>query len=135
MSLKAIQEALGSKTDQFPVGTTLRWKSGQYYMYWAGKTQNGWYHTGSHNSEWLIPRNPISFEDLLDVLTDDRTSDIEIATHWEAVEAAQVEDQPQAKRAPKRIPRENFSRDPEDEAFDPSEEQDDVGFGGNGEHV
>lgn len=135
MSLKAIREALGSKTDQFPMRTVIRWTSGERYTYVVVKTPNGWYHSGSVNAEHYVGRNPITFDDLLEILKDDRVTDIEIATHWEPIKPADVsEDEPQAKRAPRHIPKENFSRDPDEEPSYYGDEGD-VGFGGSGEHV
>lgn len=79
MSVKAIKKARENKDrDQFAVGTVIRWLASGRYQYAALKTDIGWFTTSRYGNQF-VPQT-ISFEDLLDVLARNETTEVMVAT-------------------------------------------------------
>lgn len=84
MTITSLKKALkNSLTDDFEVGTVIRWKSGGVYNYAAIKTPAGWYTTAQRDNLFVPVR--ASFEKLVEILGSAETSEVAVATAWESV--------------------------------------------------
>lgn len=85
MSLKELRKELKkNKAMSFENGTVIKWTASDRYTYAAIKTPVGWYTTANNNP--YVPNVIHKFENLLEILKRDETSDVRIATP-EAFEA------------------------------------------------
>lgn len=84
-SIAELTSALSAarKGRNFAVGTVIRWTSANIYLYAAIKTQVGWFTTARYGNSFVS--EVVSFNDLLDILKKDETSDVEVAVKWEVV--------------------------------------------------
>lgn len=67
----------------FAVGTVIRWVNANLYLYAAIKTPVGWFTTARYTNSF-VPQ-VVSFNELLDILKKDNTSDVEVSVKWEVV--------------------------------------------------
>lgn len=84
MAAQSLSKALARKRrkkDKFSTGAVIRWMKGTY-TYAALKTPAGWYTTSAYDRS--VPK-VLTYEDLLEILSSERVTDVQVATGWEAV--------------------------------------------------
>jgi hypothetical protein len=84
-AISALKKALKGKTvDKFEVGTVIRWMSAGKWAYVSIKTDAGWF-TSARTNNYYVDSKFDNFEAMLEVLARSETTDIEVATEWEAI--------------------------------------------------
>jgi hypothetical protein len=82
--LKELRKALkDKKTDQFEIGTVLRWEAAGRYTYAALKTPVGWFTTARDFNHYID--QVLDFDGLVKILLRPEVTDIVVATEWEDI--------------------------------------------------
>lgn len=74
---------MGAEGDTFPEGTIIRWCSSGRYTYAALKAAGKWYTTAQRGNTFMP--QVMSWSELLQALSRNETSQVEIATAWRSV--------------------------------------------------
>lgn len=85
MSMKAVKDAVKkSRKDKFEIGDVIRWTASNTYTYAAIKTAVGWVSTSRYDNGYV--KSTMTFDELLEVIARAETSEVFVATAWEAIE-------------------------------------------------
>lgn len=84
MSIEKLRETLADAvTDDFDMGTVIRWVAADKYRYTAIKTEIGWT-TSARSINSFVPQ-VVDYEELVNILSRSEVRDVEVATSWEPV--------------------------------------------------
>lgn len=96
MSLQSLRTHLTPKPkviDDFAVGTVIRWSatfSGKSYIYVAVKATGGRWFTSARSADDYTPQ-VLSYEEMLERLSDPRVIGVQLADRWQTVTSQVVE--------------------------------------------
>jgi len=86
MSMKSLQDARAkAQSDEFEIGTVIRWVSSGRFNYAALKAGNGLWYSTAQDFNTHVPQ-VMSFEKLLEVLGKSEVSQVLVSTDWEEVD-------------------------------------------------
>ena len=82
--MKALKSALKNKTtDEFEVGTVIRWTSSGKYTYAAIKSPIGWFTTAREYNSY-VPQQ-LTFDQLVKVLQRAETTEVMVSDSWNVI--------------------------------------------------